>query len=136
MLTRGSPVGTYRLVWSGDSAIKPIEYPPDAPEGDADAAAARKVAVAELEAKRANDWRVACETGQWAPLLVPGEKPTYFVFRTLGYSAFKAWDDAKRANGGRMGLSMTYRRLVQLALVGVENFGETVDTTPALDPDI
>jgi hypothetical protein len=136
MLAPPSLVRDTVLVYSQDPAL-------DAPPSDA----------TDEERKR---WQhrvdVARETGDWAPVLKPGQQPTRFVVRRIPGTTWRKIEDriGFASIGAMEGMSLVLRA----ALKGVENFGDfkvthadedgigsiakadVIDLLDAVDPDI
>lgn len=72
---RNSLQGTFSLVYSGDPALqpRPADLPKDAPD---DAKAQRKDDQDQYDAAL----KACRETGNWSPLVKPGDSPTVFRF--------------------------------------------------------
>lgn len=113
MINPGTPIGSYRLVLSCDPALRL----PDGAE------------------ERATALRVARETGDYAAITAPGDRPTFFIMRAIPYAVMQRWTDLRRASGGELGPNEALVLLLQTALMGVENFGD-VRVERKIDPRI
>lgn len=99
MIKPPSLVSDYSFIYSGDPALV---LPEDAEQ--------RKHAL-----------DVARETGNWQPLLGPGDPPTVFTLRPLSGSVYDWWlgEVARR----RLVTAEAQALIVRLALIKVDNFG-------------
>jgi hypothetical protein len=108
---------SYSLVWSRDPALS-LEWYEDSPTlTDEQNAEAR----AKVDKERERLLRVARQTGNWQPLLKPGEAPTAFTFRQLGHNDL-AWvqGEADRSRLGQLEINDVF---FLLAIESISNFG-------------
>lgn len=102
MITPVTRPAHYFLVWSRDPAL---ELPADDEE--------RRKALSQ-----------ARETGDWEPLIKPGEKPTLFKCRHLDRDVLWEWDQYRDKNGNDKSATLKgWSLLVRAALEDVHNFG-------------
>lgn len=117
MIKAPSLLSSYSLVWSGDPSLALPVFVAD-PEKDE---AANLEAAKAIHEERERMLRVARQTGQWHPLIKPGERPTIFTFRNLN------WEDREWQSGERSRKELTTLEIAslafRLALVKVENLG-------------
>lgn len=117
MIKAPSLLSSYSLVWSGDPALALPVFVAD-PEKDEAANLEDAKAVHE---ERERMLRVARQTGQWQPLIRPGERPTVFTFRNLN------WEDREWLSGEirrrELAPLEVASRSFRLALVKIENLG-------------
>jgi hypothetical protein len=116
--TKSSLQGRFSLIYSKDPSLQP--RPEDLPD-DADDAAKKE--RAEAQVKYDHDLKVCRETGQWAPLLVPGASPpTLFVFELPRGEKRRGLIDAYRRMLLRGSESTAASRLVRSSLQDVTNW--------------
>lgn len=101
-----SLTGEYDLIWSGDPAL-------DAPD--------KAASDAEQEAW-ADRFRIATETGQWDPLLKPGQKPTRFRMCQIYGKAREAVRDLLATVEETPNQTLSY--LFRAHLVSIDDFGD------------
>jgi hypothetical protein len=109
-----------RLVWSGDTALDaPVRRDSAArlPDESEDDHKEREEAWGKVLRAWWDRLRIARETGDWEPLLKPGEQPTWFVMRWIPGDL---WRQVPRVTG-EMALPEQLALVVRLGLVGIEN---------------
>lgn len=94
-----SVVRPYDLIWSGDPALtlapippEPVALPSEPAESLRDRVAAWKQDTAAILARNAELYDRALETGDWSPILKPGETPTKFRVRQIPGSVRRVLD--------------------------------------------
>jgi hypothetical protein len=111
----------YDWYWSGDPALvqPPVALAVDASDEDK---AAHKIASDEYKAKL----KACRDTGDWSPLLKPGEQPLKFVLCQVDRNAWRALDDRRSlpsASSSHVSSGLLLALLARLAIkdiVGAE----------------